>query len=174
MIYIGVDTGKKGAICFLDAENKKCHWLRIPYNEDLLDYCTLNKIMREYITDETLIWIESVNGGDNKKLWASSASFRFGANFGQIVGFLSHFGEINLVHPLTWQAHYFKRSKSITAKNQSLTTFKNYKPNIEKIIKRRHEGLIDAFLVAAYGAYIDIPFLGKGFEFIEVYDTPIA
>jgi hypothetical protein len=150
MKIIGVDSGAKGAICEIDTETHEVRWCNMPYTEER--YVDIKKVMSfDFDFEFGDVWLERVNGGSKTKKFDPVSSFVFGQNFGMIFGGLMAVSEVNLVPAKTWQAHFYKLDYERNAKSQSLELFFKINPNFGKYVKCRHEGLVDAFLVALYG-----------------------
>jgi hypothetical protein len=147
---IGVDSGKSGCICELDFTEMRCRWLKMPWTT--YDEIDVHKILKSFDLKNSVVYLEEVKG-DPK---FGCKNFAFGANFGQILIILRSVSKrLEKVHPKGWQGYFYKQTKGDKAKELSLRMFLKMNPTTfmaDEYVAARHEGLMDAFLVAMYGA----------------------
>lgn len=153
-IYYGIDPGKKGVIVEVNTFTKVCRYMIMPWKPDgCLDQ---NKILTYFdFNNASAIVIEDVHA--DQKMAAKSA-FSFGWNVGQINLIISDY-RYTKVNPLTWQAKFHADLRLFVKcpKERSAMLFQRYNPSFGKIVKCRHEDMIDAYFIAKWGALERFP-----------------
>lgn len=141
MRVVGIDPGKTGCIAEIWIESGIVRYMPLPYRVDgvLNGWAILNAFNFDEIH---LIAMELPQG---MKVWGSTNNFNFGRYVGQIEGLLSEY-PFERIYPKTWQKHYYKREKNVTAKKQSRSAFDKICPKAGKI----PEGAVEAYLIANY------------------------
>ena len=142
MIYIGIDPGLSGAMAVVD---DKGIGYAIPFDET--DY--IDEMRSATFCDSAVkCVVEHVHSMPKQGV---ASSFKFGQNFGWILGALAAFGiPVELVNPQKW-----KKEFSCTAdKNTSIPVAKRLFPNTSlkatPRCKKDHDGMAEALLMAEY------------------------
>lgn len=160
MKIIGIDPGKKGAICFLNTETSTATYLEIPYRPDgLIDFKIINEAF--LFAHQDHIYIEKVSGRDG---WGAVQCFSFGANCGMIRQWCWDKPH-TLIVPKTWQKIAHIGTSAETAKLRSSQSFFRLNPNTN--IKKSQDGIIDAFHIARYGLFQYRAQFSDNWEFIK-------
>lgn len=162
MKLIGVDPGRTGCIAEIDLEYKIVRWMTIPFkengiiNQDIIKSCF--RFSEAYYT-----YLEKVHG---MAVWGVKNNFSFGGYYDQWRMFLDKYA-YEIVPPQTWQRKVNGNSKGVKGKEHSKASFIRMNPGFGTI-KKKHEGLIDAFFIAYYGGLTNNIVMPKDFAFIQV------
>lgn len=170
MIYkksLGIDPGTKGALVGLDpiTFDVTIQSSFPMVSGKLPDYDELSKIINSINPSEYIVYLEDVHA----KFGSSAKStFNFGYNAGFIYALLKSNGFIvEFVQPKVWQKNVWAtRDKVLSSsgradpKPTSLMACKRLFPTSDfrdtfrptERVKKLHEGLVDASLIAYYGA----------------------
>ena len=146
MKIIGIDPGFKGCIVELDTLTRTARYLDLPFRTDKI--INFHKVKGAFdFDDASMIYLEHVHGRGG---WGASQVFTFGANYGQVLGFL-YDKQHTLLNPKAWQkiAHFGTLSEG--PKLKSWESFQRLNPNSG--ITKTKDGLIDAFHIARYGLF---------------------
>ncbi len=159
---LAIDPGKDGAIVTLDPETlnvlEKFPFPMIGTKPDLKETAML---LDAFHVDNYFVYLEEVHA-----IFGASAksTFEFGAHFGFLLGVLNQKGfKYDLVAPKIWQKKVWTtRDKVLKAggradpKPTSLLACKRLFPEVDftptERSKKFHEGMVDAALIAYYGA----------------------
>ena len=145
MIYIGVDPGKNGGIAVIDIRPEFVNPFVKAYcysDEELISLCSDFKDFR------VVCFLEQVHAMPKQGV---SSTFKFGQNYGYIMGVLEAFDiAYELVPPQKW-----KREFSCTAdKNTSIAVAQRLFPDIDlratERCKKPHDGKAESLLMAEY------------------------
>jgi len=161
MKTVGIDPGKKGCIVTLDTDTHECHFIDMPWRDDgVLDLRQLNAKLSPYWSG--MIYLEKVQG---RVGWGATQTFNFGVNYGQLLAWL-YDKPHTLVLPKKWQyiAHLGTREGNPKAK--SYEGFVRLNPSSD--IKKKHDGLIDAFHIARFGLLFGGASFKDDWQFIEL------
>jgi len=171
-LYVGIDTGKNGAIVALNKKKKLIYKYTIPKIKNVVDLRKLNGYFKEFSKHNSFISIENVHA-----IFGTSAksTFSFGQIFGMLEGItIAHNFRYSLINPKDWQKEMFKgireiRKPSTTNKNGKIIkggmdnkamaeiAYKRLFPGIDLYItekgnksKNVHDGLVDALLISEW------------------------
>jgi hypothetical protein len=149
MRIIGIDVGKTGAITEIDLVNRQINFMRMPWRGDNIDSLKINY---HFDLSNARIIVEDVHAD---RAMSAKSAFSFGYNVGQMLQIISRY-DYEMVNPLTWQAAFTNclRDTIDDPKERALNVFRAYNPEFNKMkyIKAKHNGMIDAYFVACYGA----------------------
>lgn len=141
MTYIGIDPGQSGALAVISPQGT----FAIPFDED--EYIdTLNACVQEGGGIRAVV--EHVHSMPKQGV---ASSFKFGQNFGWILGVLAALEiPVELVNPQKW-----KREFSCTSdKNTSIAVARRLFPTTSLLAtprcKKPHDGMAEALLMAEY------------------------
>jgi crossover junction endodeoxyribonuclease RuvC len=148
MIYVGIDPGKNGGICFLSREGDIYHISPMPEE----------KTFAELIKSSAMI-ISSLCIEESRPYPGQGvvSMFNYGSHFGLLKGVvIANNIPITLVPPRTWQKHMILPSKHKDPKAKALEsankvfrkTSHYWLPS--KRHKKPHDGMIDSALIAEY------------------------
>ena len=140
MTYIGIDPGLSGALAAISLRGAYA----IPFNED--EY--VDTIRAASLDGPVKAVVEHVSAMPKQGV---ASTFKFGTNFGWIMGVLSALGiPYELVRPQKW-----KREFSCTSdKNTSIAVARRMFPTVSLLAtprcKKPHDGMAEALLMAEY------------------------
>ena len=145
MIICGADPGTKGALVALDSESSYCNHYKLKFDKakdlelDSLLYWLL-------LVKPELILLEKVQGRGG---WGAGQTFTFGSSFGQLLTVLRSSGcPLKRIPPQSWQKEFHMHTfKGASPKQSTKLAISQRFPFCPKL----HEGVADAFLIAAYG-----------------------
>lgn len=151
-IICGIDPGKRGAICFLEGINnpKKMHSMYL-MPEDEIDVAPLLAAMKP-----SHIFIEKAQAMPNQ---GSVSMFNYGKHYGKLLALCHLFCEIIVeVRPRDWtRVIHQGLSLDLPPKERSRIAAHAYFPGTNwrptKRHRKDHDGLIDAALIAKWGAH---------------------
>ena len=150
MNVLGIDPGKKGAVCVLFEYD--IYMENIPIIGKEYDIVKLNSFFIPL--SEGIAYIEKVNSFGMGR----TSAFNFGYGVGLLEGLIvANDLKIKRIRPQEWQKEIFKGISGKKPKEKALLVMKEqYKEILKKIEekkvdKAKKEGLIDAFLIACYG-----------------------
>jgi hypothetical protein len=163
-IYIGIDIGKSGAIAIISRYGIVTH--EMPKISNELDYHSLNKILRSYVTHSSL---------DSEKPYVifeklgvifgsgKSTAFSMGHQSGAVeMSCVANDIPYTKVRAVDWQKQMFQGVQEITktgsskkdTKAMALVAIKRIFPDLKLTFGTRatkpHDGLVDAVLMAEY------------------------
>lgn len=150
---VGIDPGLKGAICFLDRElNLEAHLM--PVINDFLHIESFARIIEHNRDCILKVYLEK---GQAMPGQGVSSMFKYGKQCGMLEGVLAALKiPYALTRPQEWQSVHIAQNYSITPKERSYLTFKqifNEKQSLPtKRSKKPHMGVVDAALIALFGA----------------------
>lgn len=162
MKLIGIDPGSKGCIAEIDIKNKLVRWMDLPYREDKTLFIYAIKACFNF-GEAYYTYLEKVMG---QKVWGVNNNFAFGSYYGQVLAMLEMY-PYELVTPQAWQRKIHGLKKGKMGKEMSAAKFRRMNPDFGTI-KKCHEGLIDAFLIAYYGGLINNIVMPTNFSFLNV------
>jgi hypothetical protein len=159
MQVIGIDPGKHGCIVALDSDTHEAHWLNMPFREDgILDLGIINTKVKPYWSG--MIYLEKVHGRSG---WGATQVFGFGVNYGQVLGWL-HDKPHTLITPKKWQSIAHVGTFGENPKLRSHQSFIRLNPSTT--IRKKDNGLIDAFHIARFGLFFNGVQFRDDWEFI--------
>ena len=147
MIYVGIDPGKKGGICFLNTWGIVEHISPMPEMKTLAGLFAGSRHMIRHVCLEKA---QSYTGQ------GITSTFNYGVGYGTIQGILiAHQVPFTLVPPRTWQKHMIlSRAKDPKAKALASANkiFKKEKKFWLPTKRHRvpHDGMVDSALIAEY------------------------
>jgi len=151
-VFVGIDPGKKGAICFLSEENKTLiiDWPKTDNVSDMIDTIersyedtTCHGEMETYsfANNVTLAVLEKVSAMPKQGV---TSVFSFGQNYGMWLAICAFYSwPTQLITPVQW------RKGIITPKDGSTTKIANYNvasrlyPHIKSELNGKRGGLLD-------------------------------
>lgn len=148
MLYAGIDPGAKGAMAILDPAGNPLKVVDLPLIEDKntcwVDGSELTSKIRELnISNGITFAVERVASMPRQGV---SSTFKFGCNFGSILGALRVLQfPIELITPTTWKKHFQLDSDKKAALHKARMMFPTAELHLEK-----HEGRAEALLLAYY------------------------
>lgn len=147
-MYVGIDPGKRGGICFLNKQGLIEHLQIMPAFENL---AVLLENSRELIMH---VCVEKSQSFSQQGL---ASTFNYGVGYGIIQGILITLKiKHSLVPPRTWQKNIIYPSKHTDPKKKALQSanriFKKKSEFWLPTSRHRvpHDGLIDSALIAKY------------------------
>lgn len=165
-VYVGIDPGKSGAICYVDTDGCLNKWV-IPVSGKDVDAQALYDIIdgiKQY--HDPVIVLEDVHS-----MYGMSANSNF--QFGFVCGLIRaivivHRIPFHFVAPKTWQKVIWstpdkvykpkkptQKNPSVDTKATSLNAAKRIFPNFDFTKNQRsrveHDGIVDAILIAEFG-----------------------
>lgn len=162
-IYAGIDPGLTGAISFIDHQLNLIGSIPIPTQvtarRDEIDIRTMFEKIEDIRSgdDWNLTFILEWPGGSQNALAAASMAGSFHALRSMLD--LNHWRYIR-VAPQTWQKSLLGKVPKGDTKKAALTAFRGLFPEVD--VKSLHtrkeyrEGIVDAALIATYGAKIGL------------------
>ncbi len=167
MLYVGIDSGRKGCVVALDPENSMAHWFMLPYRDDsIIDFDFMDRTFKMF-GDIAPIFLEKVMGRGG---WAAKSTFGFGVNYGQILGYLYNKPHVQ-IKPHVWQklAHFGVSGEEAKIKSKKAFVALNPSFDLKMLPEYKRQGLIDAFHIARYSMFEYHGVSNKHqFKFIEV------
>lgn len=160
MVYIGIDTGKLGALSAVD-ENGKGVWLiDMPLNiegknasgKDILNWLKDRQQYSDiFVTVEECRYTPKMNSGEHDI--SVMTSFAFGRNYQAVIDAVEISGlSYNLVTPQNWKSEFFLLTKN---KLESVSLAMKMFPEFEHMLKGRghkvFDGRAESLLIAEYG-----------------------
>lgn len=149
MMFVGIDPGIKGGICFVNRQGQIEHMEPMKTPEKL---AALMKASKNLISGVCLEKSQACRPGQSTK-----ASFTYGVGYGMIRGILlAHAIPYELVSPRTWQKTMIIPSSLKDPKAKALhSANKVFKKNKAfwlptKRHRKPHDGIIDSALLAEY------------------------
>jgi hypothetical protein len=163
MKIVGIDPGKTGGLALI--ENRQISQLEV-MPEDSYFLIPLLERWAPHI-----IYLEKAQSMPGN---AGARMFNYGQYYGEIIGILKCLKiPFVLVRPQTWTKIMHKNQRGddpkIKSRNAALTLFPNMNFLISERCRKPHEGLVDAALIAEYGA---IEEYNKGKQVIYQGDLP--
>ena len=152
MIVCGIDPGKSGAVVFL--ENKKIiYQTKMPVIGKEINCIRIYDLIKSYKPSH--IYVEHSQA--IPRTFSTSSAFSFGMSFGIIIGIVSVvLIPFTLVKPKVWQKTMWQgTSTDIKPKERSLVASMRLFPDHNFVLegcKKPHDGIIDAALIALWGA----------------------
>ena len=163
-IYLGIDIGKKGGICFLDPNNPEIKMQAIPLNnEGELDIFSMYSILIMYPNIHVVFeYLTPLHLASKKSNW--SLSFQAGAIEALCIAMKIPFSR---VPPKVWQKKMFeklpplrKESGSSDTKELALIAVKILYPDLKLPCTPRSktilDGVVDSVLLATYGKQLNL------------------
>ena len=156
-IYIGIDVGLSGALCFMEETNITIAPIPIIMNTKkksgkLYDIPTLNTILRAWSIRPCFATLETITGFGPGGL---TAGISIGRGAGIIEALLAaHNIQYQAVHPKVWQKALFNSINKNDTKSASILVAKRLYPKINLIpegCRKPSDGFSDALLLAEYG-----------------------
>lgn len=148
MMYVGIDPGKKGGICFLNGQGIVEHISPMPTEKTLSGLLSSG---RHLIAHVCLEKAQSYTGQ------GIASTFNYGVGYGIIQGLLiAHQVPFSLVPPRTWQKTMIVPTRLKDPKAKALASankvFKKNKTFWLPSSRHRvpHDGMIDSALLAEY------------------------
>lgn len=157
MIYVGIDSGYTGALCFINEEGDvsfhdmpiiKLAKTKTTKAKTIIDLVRLISILRwELLNKDCIITLERVSAMPNQGV---TSTFNFGCGYGMIQGVLTGIGlEYNLVTPQAWKKKF---SLIGSQKDYARTCAIEQYPKLYESLKlKKHSGRADAFFIALSG-----------------------
>jgi hypothetical protein len=153
---VGIDPGINGAVVFYDGS--RFEFNKMPLMEkNLICFLQLQGIFERYNVGETHFFLEK----PSSYCQGHKAAFNYGRNFSAVEIALNLADATpHLVEPSKWTALLHRGfPKDLKTKIKSEKSLEYFAPEALKKIDvnragRRHDGLIDAALIALYGFYI--------------------
>ena len=154
MIYVGIDSGYTGALCFINDEGDvsfhdmpiiKLAKTKTTKAKTIIDLVKLISIFRwELLNKDSIITLERVSAMPNQGV---TSTFNFGCGYGMIQGVLTGIGlEYNLVTPQAWKKKF---SLVGLPKDASRTSAIAHEPRLASVLARKKDnGRSDAFFIA--------------------------
>ena len=150
MMYVGVDPGKEGGLCFFDTEPQLLVSFAKITNHEI---CQLLRDMRQ--AGDVKALIERVGVGPSMP---ASGAFKFGKTAGILEGIMAGCEvPYDLVSPVKWQSHY-----NLVQKGMSRGSYEKKKLNRAKaqalypaLAKRITNHTADALLIARFAWYME-------------------
>ena len=166
---IGIDPGLHGAIVAIALHREGftlTHAYPMPLTHDKSDVAVKGLVtylrsmpIKNIFLEQAVACAFAFRGGGRQSV---ASGFTCGSNFGRITGALDLAGiQYTSVTPRMWTAKMHKGVKAETSKEKSLAVFKKLctKDSQSKAILPRcrvmHDGVIDAALIAYWGATIE-------------------
>lgn len=156
-VILGVDAGLDGGLCFMtEARNilllTKMPTIKIaatkkgkPCFKRRVDIKSIANLLAQYEPD--VVYLEQVGARPGQGV---TSMFTFGVGYGMLWGlFLALEGALStvLVTPQVWQKHLTKSEIGDLPKQRALLAFEKLFPEIDT----KHDGCVDAALIAEYG-----------------------
>lgn len=149
MIMIGIDPGKKGAVCSLLDGVRHVHREMPPSVQGFF------QLMKDYKDMDNSIHVMIEKAQPFPKGGVVS-TFSYGQHYGEMLGILT---ALDIPHtcvgPSVWtKVMHAGCSSKDDAKAKSLQAFGRLFPGLDLRLGRRikpHDGIVDAYLIAAYG-----------------------
>jgi len=149
MRYLGFDPGAKGGVAIIDTEHSICEAWRYPG-----DVSEMAKLVRQIISDYgeiDLACVEQVHAMPGN---GATSMFKFGTNFGSILGILSALSiPYVMCTPRKWQKEMLDAGTGET-KERSLNMARRLYPHVDLRYKA-DDGKADAIHIARYIAEKD-------------------
>ncbi len=148
MLYAGIDPGAKGALAIVDQEGNQVGLFDLPLIEDRntcwVDGSELTSmILRTKGAEQISVAVERVASMPRQGV---SSTFKFGCNFGSILGALRVLQvPILLYPPATWKKFHLLSSDKKASLHKARMMFPQSELHLEK-----HEGRAEALLLACY------------------------
>jgi len=160
--YIGIDIGKRGAICILGEDGEEVARAKMPMIKEVVDWHTLDRMLEVHEMFNGMVVFEKLGVifGSSKK-----TAFSMGEQYGAVrMCCISNSLIYTEVQAKKWQAEMFDGqekiyktgSKSkIDTKAMALMAVRRLFPNMEDLTLSEkaevpHDGFIDALLMAEY------------------------
>lgn len=147
MMYVGIDPGKKGGICFLNNQGQIEHISPMPEMKTLAGLFAGSKQM---IKNVCLEKSQSYPGQ------GIISTFNYGVHYGTIQGILiAHQLPFLLVPPRTWQKHMIvsrgkdPKAKALASANRVFEKQKKFWLPTKRH-RKPHDGMVDSALIAEY------------------------
>ena len=154
MIYIGIDPGQKGGIACIN--NDKVYVTAMPLAGREVDGNAIYKwlITHTLYETNTIACVEKVHSMPKQGV---SSSFKFGKNYGIVIGVLSALGvSIKLVTPQRWKRAILFDTKR--DKQAAIEYCRLKYPNVNLLASKKsrvpHSGIADALCIASYAKSI--------------------
>ena len=148
LMYVGIDPGQKGGICFLNEQKQIEHIEPMPKPDKLAS------IIKASIKTIKHVCLEKSHSHSNQGI---RSTFSYAEGYGIIQGILiANKVPFSLVHPRTWQKHLILTTRLKDSKAKALYSanrhFKKNKSFWLPTSRHRtpHDGIIDAALIALY------------------------
>jgi hypothetical protein len=144
-VVCGIDPGAKGGLAFIDSEAG----VRV----DVLPHVT--RLVEELrLTAPDIVYLEKAQTFPGQGI---CGAFNYGDHFGQLQGILITMKiPYQLVTPLMWTRVMHVGCTGKDAKAKSLQAARRLFPSVDLLATARsrvpHDGMVDALLIAAFGA----------------------
>jgi len=146
-MYVGIDPGKNGAICFLNNQGMIEHISPMPEMKTLSGLLQGSRLMIKHVCLEKS---QSFSGQ------GITSTFNYGCHYGIIQGILlAHQVPYSLVPPRTWQKNMIvsrardAKAKALASANKIFKKEKKFWIPTRRH-KKPHDGMIDSALIAEY------------------------
>lgn len=157
MIYLGIDIGLNGAICFMQEDGIticKMPTITNPKKKSgkLYDIPQLNQILRAWGNRSCFATLETITGFGPGGL-TSGISLGKGAGIVEAL-LVAHQIPYQIVPPQTWQRSLFSGLNKNNTKEASIVVAKRLFPGVNLIPpqgKKPHDGFADALLLSEWG-----------------------
>lgn len=152
-VVLGIDPGLNGALCYIIKD--KVIGIPMPKIANNINEGGLWNILKT-IDKPKMAFLEHVHA---TPIWSRSSCFKFGETYGIIKGILTSLSIPYMeVSPQTWQKKmHMGIPGGLKPKERSLMAAHRFFPDIEFRAtlgsKNEHDGLIDAALIAQWGAF---------------------
>jgi hypothetical protein len=160
--YIGIDIGKKGAVCILTEDGEEAARAKMPMIKNVVDWHTLNRMLELHEGFNGMVVFEKLGVifGSSKK-----TAFSMGEQYGSVrMCCIANSLIYTEVSPKKWQAEMFAGQEKIyktgsktkvDTKAMALVAAKRLFPDMEDLTlsdkaQVPHDGFIDALLMAEY------------------------
>jgi hypothetical protein len=146
MITIGIDPGKTGAMCAIDEWGDICFWT-------LTDIREVDRALSQFSPTTSFVFLEKAQAMPKN---GAVGMFNYGEGYGTLQGLLiAHRLPYALVPPATWTKDMLMGTKA-TAKDRNVEAARRLQPELTFIPdgskgRKPHLGLVDAYLIAAWG-----------------------
>ncbi len=158
MVILGIDPGLSGGLAFLDTRYGVLLEPMPTVGEQSrsLDLKEINRLMCDHRLDIQMAYMERVHSMPGQGV---VSVFKFGRVFGALEALLVSNGiPYWLVTPQVWMNEMHDRDKTIDTKARSLRAFGKLFPEVSALATARskvpHMGLVEAALIAKYGAQL--------------------
>lgn len=151
MLIGGIDPGKRGAVVIVDSESTKGWFTKLEYDDEGILTTPLKTFCKD-VHSLTIEWIHGRGG------WGAKQNFMMGFYFGQLLHVIKATKKpYELIIPKDWtkvmHADIADIDKKL-AKEKSVLAYQKLFPHdpigFSRGKKAYHDGVIDAFLIAAF------------------------
>lgn len=144
---VGVDPGLNGALCFLNS-GTSIYFHEMPLIQNEINVMRLSLDIKEFKPDMVYLELASSRPGQS-----CVSTFTTGRNYGMILAalYLSGF-PFKIVSPSTWAKRMHQGvDGKLKAKEKSKIAIQRLSPLGAALLAGKHDGKIDAYLIACYG-----------------------